>query len=178
VNRSSIMTFFILIVYLGLSGCQAANSAGKIELSSERYISSDGSWSINLPEGWALNTEDTVYTTISGPGEVGSQPQLMVKQEWSEIVLELWAAAFQQDILASWEGYSRISEDYLQTDAGETCFRWEFNSTHQNALFHHIVYLFESGDWKLVMIYSRFEDIGAEQDASIDAAMRSVQYQR
>jgi hypothetical protein len=38
--------------------------------------------------------------------------------------------------------------------------------------------MYESGDWKIVFGYTRLENAGEDQDAPIDATMRTVQYQR
>ena len=50
------------------------------------------------------------------------------------MMLEWWSAIFQGDIIDNLDGYSQISEDFIQTDTGYTCFRWEFTSTRQGRL--------------------------------------------
>ena len=143
-----------------------------------RYTSPDGSFSFVMPEGWEVTQEDNTIIKISGPEVNNFNPNLVASQTEGEMMLEWWSATFQDDIIANLEGYSLISEDFIQTDSGETCFRWELKSTRQGKTFHHIFYMYESGDWKLIIAYTRLEKAGAEDDVMIEASMRSVIYER
>jgi hypothetical protein len=143
-----------------------------------RYTSPDGFFSFVMPEGWEVTREDNDIIQISGPEVNNFNPNLVASQVEGMFMLEGWSAMFQDEIMDSLEGYSLISEDFIQTDTGETCFRWEFKTTRQGKAFHHIFYMYESGDWKLVIAYTRLEKAGTEEDAMIEASMRSVIYER
>lgn len=146
--------------------------------SGERFTSMDSSYSFVMPTGWTVIEENDNLLRVTGPERGGFSPNFVVSQTKDVMMLEWWSATFQDDIKANLGVTTQISEDFIKTDAGETCFRWEFNAIREGIGYHHIFYMYESGDWKIVFGYTRLENAGEDQDAPIDATMRTVQYQR
>ena len=143
-----------------------------------RFTSPDGYYSFIMPEGWELTENDNGFIRISGPSGKKYTPNLVASQTEDLMMLELWSAIFQDAILKNLGDAALISEDFIDTDEGKLYFRWEFQAEQQGDRYHHIFYMYGSGDWKLVIAYTRLENEGAEYDVLIDAAMRSVQYNR
>ena len=141
-----------------------------------RYTSPDGSFSFVMPEDWEIEDEGDEYSVIRGPAKGGFQPTLIIARISDPMMLELWTASAQDDTISVMKGYSQISEDFLETDAGETYFRWEFTATQNGSKYHFVFYMYDAGSWKLVISYMRLDRAGAEDDALVDAAMRSVLY--
>jgi hypothetical protein len=141
-----------------------------------RYTSPDGSYSFFMPEDWDLEDEGDEYTLIRGPAHAGFQPTLIIAKISDSMMLELWTASVQDETISIMQGYSLISEDFIETDDGETFLRWEFTATQNGSKFHFVFYMYDPGSWKLVMTYMRLEKAGGEDDAMIDASARSVLY--
>ena len=133
-------------------------------------------FSFVMPEDWEIEDEGDEYSVIRGPAKAGFQPTLIIAMISDPTMLELWTASAQDDTISVMKGYSQISEDFLETDAGETFFRWEFTATQNGSKYHFIFYMYDAGSWKLVISYMRLDRAGAEDDALVDAATRSVLY--
>ena len=147
-------------------------------VSEERFTSVDGSYSFVMADGWKVTEENDSMLRVTGPERGGFFPNFVVSQTEDFMMLEFWSATFQDDIKANLGVTTQISEDFITTNAGETCFRWEFKANREGIEYHHIFYMYESGDWKLVVGYTRLENAGEDQDASIDEVMRTVLYSR
>ena len=141
-----------------------------------RYTNPDGSYSLVMPEGWEVTNEEGDYSLIRGPARAGFQPSLIIGKITDSATLETWAAEIQDETIGMMKGYSQISEDFIETDAGDSCFRWEFTANQNGVKYHFIFYLFDPGSWKIVITYMRLEKAGEEDDALVDASMRSVLY--
>jgi hypothetical protein len=141
-----------------------------------RYTNPDGSFSFIMPEDWEIEDEGDEYTVIRGPAKGGFQPTLLIARISDPMMLELWTASVQDDTIAMMKGYSQISEEFIESDDGDTFFRWEFTATQNGSKYHFTFYMYDPGTWKLVISYMRLEKAGAEDDAMIDASMRSVLY--
>ena len=177
---------FILIIF-SLASCKSTEAGisttpqpepAKVGLSGERFTSPDGYYSFTLPDEWELTEEASGFVRISAPSSDGYVPNLVTSQAEGKTVLEFWSATFQDAIIPTMEGYSLISEEFFHTDSEDIYFRWESTSTQLGLMYHHVFYTFESGAWKLVILYTRLEDAGAEWDDAVDASMRSVLFSR
>jgi len=180
-------TLAIILTIFSLAGCKSTEAGisttpqpepAQVGLSGERFTSSDGFYSFLLPDEWELSEETSGFVRISAPTSDGYAPNLVTSQAEDRTVLEFWAITFRDAIITTMEGYSQISEDFLKSDAREMFYRWEATSTQQGLNYHHVFYLFESDAWKLVILYTRLEDAGAEWDDAVDASMRSVLFSR
>ena len=144
----------------------------------DRFTSMDGSFSFVMADGWKVIEENDNLLRVTGPERGGFYPNFVVSQTKDVMMLEWWSATFQDDIKANLGITTQLSEDFIKTDTGETCFRWEFKAIREGIEYHHIFYMYESGDWKMVIGYTRLENAGEDQDAPIDAAMLTVLYSR
>jgi len=66
----------------------------------------------------------------------------------------------------------------LCTDEGKDYFRWEVTYIQLGQKVHQVFYFFESGDWKLVITYSRLNNSGKEYDELMDETMQTVEFKR
>ena len=87
-----------------------------------------------------------------------------------------YAATVQDTLKENLQNLSQISEDYLTTDDGKDYFRWEVTDTQKGVRYRQVFYFFESGDWKLVITYTRPNNQGSEYDALVDEAMNTVRF--
>lgn len=143
----------------------------------ERFASPDGTFSFPLPEGWEFISQGDGFFRFSGPGSGSNAPSLVISQMQDQWPFEMWTAMFQDDIAESLNEVDRSSEDFLATEDGQTYFRWEFSAVREGNTYHHIFYMYGSGDWKLVFGYTRPEKSGVENDTAIDTAMQAVIYE-
>jgi hypothetical protein len=148
-----------------------------------RYIAPDDSFSLVAPEGWQPVDVGAEYPSLIGPKVGNYSINLAFSQEQDPGSSEpygLWMyTAMKQDrIKMKRPNLSQVSEDDFMTEEGKDCFRWEVKDTIKGMNVRQIFYFFESGDWMLMITYTRPENQGAEYDAVIDGAMRTVHYSR
>jgi GxxExxY protein len=141
-----------------------------------RYYAPDNSYSLIPPGGWQPAEVGLEYPGLMGP-KVGSfTVSLIFIRDKSAFELFFYAATIQGALEESLQDLSQVSEDYLKTDDGKDYFRWEVTDTQKGASYHQIFYFFSSGDWKLVVTYTRPNSQGAEYDALADQAMKSLRF--
>jgi hypothetical protein len=92
--------------------------------------------------------------------------------------MAMYSAFVQDALVGSLQNLQQISEEFLLTDEGKDYFRWEITDVQQGTTYHRVFYFYESGDWKLVITYTRPNNQGNENDVLIDEAMKTVQYKR
>lgn|GEM_PF-5770460 len=141
-----------------------------------RFTSSDGSYSFLLPDDWDLDDETDDYALFKGPTRNGIEATLVVGKITDSTMFEMWTAQVQDETTALLQGYKQISEDFLETDAGEAYFRWEFTARQQGVKLHFVFYMYDPGTWKLVLTYMRLDSGSNKDDAPIDDTARSVLY--
>jgi hypothetical protein len=143
-----------------------------------RYYAPDKSYSLIPPEGWQPVDAGLEYPALVGP-EVGNySPNLVFNQERYSFPMAFYSAVVQDSLAESLQNLTTIGEEFLTTDQGKEYFRWEVTDTRQGVTYHQVFYFFESGDWKLVITYSRLNSQGSENDALVDEAMKTVIYVR
>ena len=143
-----------------------------------RYTATDGSFSFIPPQGWQPVEFGLAYPAFIGPTLGNFALNLVFMQESSPWPLAMYTAFLQDSVIAIFADYTQISEDFLNTIEGREFFSWEITNTQQGRLFHQVLYCFESGDWKLVITYTRLDNQGAEYDEIVDEAMRTVRFTR
>lgn len=141
-----------------------------------RFTNSDGSYSFLLPDGWNLDDETDDYALFIGPTRNGIESTLVVGKVTDSTMFEMWTAHVQDDTTELLQSYTLISEDFLETDAGESYFRWEFTARQQGVKLHFVFYMYDTGTWKLVLTYMRLDTASDKDDALIDKTARSVLY--
>jgi len=129
-------------------------------------------------EGWEEVETGGPYPALVGPAFGEDRLSLIFFEEQATAPLAFYTALMQDKIMRELSGIKQISEDFLNTRSGEVYFRWELTITKEGATFHQIIYFYESGDWKLVIMYSRPEGQGMEYDRVIDETMITVQFNR
>ena len=146
-----------------------------------RYYAPDDSYSLIPPVGWTPADMGLDYPGLIGPTVGNFNLNLRFIRENTasfKLAYEVFAyAAFVQESLKEkLQDLSQISEDFLTTDEGKDYFRWEFTDTQEDVIYHHVFYFYASGDWKLVINYTRPRNQGSEYDTEVDDAMKTVRF--
>lgn len=99
-------------------------------------------------------------------------------QEEIEFPMAFSTAMVQEELTEALQGYKQIREDFLVTNEGEDYFRWEYGHQIDETRAHQVMYFFESGNWLLIITYSRPQAAGSDYDSLVDEAMKTVRYKR
>ena len=143
-----------------------------------RYYAPDNSFSLVAPEGWDPEEIGMAYPALVGPNVGEFTVNMLFVQEESPFPMAMYAAFVQDAVVESFQDLNQISEEFLFTDEGKDYFRWEVTNIQQGKTYRQVFYFFESGDWKLVVTYTRPSNTGAENDELVEESMKTVQYKR
>lgn len=143
-----------------------------------RYYAADSSFSLIPPEGWHAENVNMDQPGLFGPSLGDFSPNLIFIQEQSTFPVDFYSAMVQEALAESLTNLEQISEDFLVTEEGQDYFRWVIENTQEGAVYRQTLYFFESGDWKLVVIYTRPARQGTENDAIVDEAINTLRYKR
>ena len=141
-----------------------------------RYYAPDNSFSLIPPEGWLPADMGLDYPGLVGPKVGNFSPNLVFIREKSTFDMSFYAAIVQDTLKANLQNLIQISEDFLTTDEGKDYFRWEITDTQKGVSYRQVFYFFGSGDWKLVITYTRQNSQGSEYDPVVDEAMKTVRF--
>ncbi len=142
-----------------------------------RYYSPDNSLSFVRIDNWQPLENGTRFPSLVGPIVAGFQLNMFIYEDELAFPVSFYAATVQDSLIQRLQDYSQISEDFLTTDEGKDYFRWEIKDTNQGVVYRQVLYFFESGDWKLIITFTRPEAQGSEYDTLVDQAMQTVRYQ-
>lgn len=142
----------------------------------DRYYPPDNTFSILVPEGWETFDLGLKYPSLMGPQVEGIFQNLIFVPEESTFPMAMYAAFVQDNIEATLQDVSSISEEFLITSAGIDFFKWITESTQQGMRLRQIFYIFENGDWKLTIVYTRQAGEALEQDALIDDLIDTIKF--
>ena len=101
---------------------------------------------------------------------------LVFTPDTSPFPLAFYAATVQDSVTSSISNVNSINEEFLETSSGIEYFHWVIEDTQQGVRIRQIFYIFENGDWKLNIIYTRQPGEAPEQDALIDASIDTIQF--
>ncbi len=142
----------------------------------EVYYAPDNSFSISGLKGWEPRDVGLKYPALIGPAVGKFTLNLVFVVDKSIFPLAFYSAQVQDGIKTTVTVLKDISEDFLTTNAGKDYFRWVIEDSIKNVVYHQVVYMYESGDGKLVITYTRPVDQGQEYDELVDEAMKTVQF--
>ncbi len=140
------------------------------------YYAPDNSFSIDGLKGWEPRDIGLKYPALIGPTVGKFNLNLVFVVDKSTFMLAFYSALVQDGIKASVTVLKEISEDFLTTNDGKEYFRWVIEDSIKDVVYYQVVYMFESGDGKLVITYTRLVDRGQEFDKVVDEAMKTVQF--
>ena len=143
-----------------------------------RYFAPDNSYSLIPPEGWLPMDVGEDQPVLVGPTVGNYDIHMRFILQESTWPVAIYSAMVQDSLVGQLQNLNTIGEEFLTTDEGHTYFRWEMTFVAEGRTLHQVFYFFESGDWKLVIAYTRPNDAGAEYDALVDEAMETVRYTR
>jgi hypothetical protein len=142
-----------------------------------RFSSEDHAISLIPPKGWTAKPAGSKYPGMVSPAGGSAKAALDFMRDSSIWPGAAYAAMVEDALTPKMANYKLIGEDYLTTDSGKDYFRWAFQANNSQGSPSQVVYyFFEDGDAKLVIIYSRPLDQGAEYDDQVDAAMRTLTF--
>jgi hypothetical protein len=143
----------------------------------DRYYPPDNSFSILIPAGWQTVDLGIAYPGLLGPLVDGISQNVVFVSETYAFPLAFYTALLQDKIITNVESLTTISEDFLTTRSGLDYFRWVTERTEQSTRLRQIYYIFESGDFKLTIIYTRQSGEAPEQDAIIADSLDSISFE-
>lgn len=143
-----------------------------------RYYALDHSFSLLIPGGWQAKDVGLDEPGLFAPSLGDFSPNLIFIQERSIFPVYFYAAMVQDSLAQSLTDLKQVSEDYLTTAEGQDYFRWEMENTVEGVVYRQVLYFFESGDWKLVITYTRPTAEGMELDQLVEEAINTLRYQR
>jgi hypothetical protein len=141
----------------------------------DRYYPPDNSFSILAPEGWQSIDVGLDYPGLLGPQIGGIYQNLVFITDTSPFPLAFYVATMQDSITTTIEDITSISEDFLTTSRGMDYFRWITENAQQGTRMRQTFYMFENGDWKLTIVYTRQSGEAPEQDAYINGIIDTIQ---
>jgi len=142
-----------------------------------RYYPPDNSFSILIPEGWQTVDLGIEYPALLGPQVAGISQNMVFVSETYDFPLAFYTALLQDKIITNLESLTSISEDFLATSSGIDYFHWVTERTEQSTRLRQIYYIFENGDFKLTIIFTRQSGEAAEQDAIIDGIIDTISFE-
>jgi hypothetical protein len=142
-----------------------------------RYYPPDNSFSILIPDGWRIVDLGIAYPGLLGPLVDGISQNVVFVSETYGFPLAFYTALLQDKIITNVESLTSISEDFLTTSSGLDYFRWVTERTVQSTRLRQIYYIFENGDFKLTIIYTRQSGEAPEQDAIIADSLDSIRFE-
>lgn len=142
------------------------------------YYAEDHTFSFVPPKGWGPKDIGLKYPALLGPRVQEFTLNLVIAQEETDFPMAFYTALVQDQLAKVLQGLKPIREDFLVTNAGKDYFRWELTHRMNDANVHQVMYFFESGDWIMIITYSRLQAAGSEYDSLVDEAMKTVRYER
>ena len=143
-------------------------------------------FSFVTPQGW-VKGNDYRAVTLTGPTAASIQLYLAFDvnefdffgkpMQADDTGIPLYSAILQDDIKGIvTKDLVQVSEDFLFTTGGKTYFRWIIEHNANGIELHQNVYIFGSGTSFLSVVYSRPKSAGAENDALVDEAMKTLEF--
>jgi hypothetical protein len=142
------------------------------------YYAPDLTYSFIAPEDWQPQDVGLKYPALFGPTVGDFNLNLVIAQEETGFPMAFYSATIQDSFIKLFPDIVQISEEFLTTNAGKDYFRWEITYTQNSVKVHQVLYFFESGDWTLMIAYTRPADQGSEYDAVVEESMKTVRYER
>lgn len=147
-----------------------------------RYNSPNLDYSLVAPAGWRQGDLDLDDPALIGPKIGDYEINLIFYQEKAVMGSGFYSAVLQDDLERNLTGFVSLSEDYLSTLEGQDYFRWEMTHTLKGVKMRRVFYFFDSssssGEWVLVITYTRPSSAGSEYDQEVEKAISTVRYSR
>ena len=147
-------------------------------LDPDYYYADDLTFSFIPPEDWEPLDIGLEYPALFGPTIDEFNLNLIMVEEQPGFPMAFYTALVQDNYVSIFPDLTTISEEFLFTNEGKDYFRWEVTLTQEGVKIRQIFYFFESGDWTLMIAYTRPADQGSEFDAQVDEAMLTVRFTR
>jgi hypothetical protein len=141
-----------------------------------RYYAPDDSFSLVTPGGWKSADIGLKFPALMGPQLGNGYQNIVFIPDTSTYALAFYTATIQDSIKKTFSNVSSKKEEFLMTSCGIEYFHWIIEDTQHGMRMRQILYIFEHGDWKLVIVYTRQPGEASEQDALIDESIDTIQF--
>jgi hypothetical protein len=145
-------------------------------LDPDYYYPPDQSFSFIPPEGWVQRELGFKYPSFVSPRVGESQASLGIAQEEATIPMASMMDTLQDSFAKIFSDFEVVGGEYLITNDGSDYFRWEITFTQNEIKIREVFYFFESGGWRLVIVYGIPAALGSEFDTVVEEAMKTVHY--
>jgi hypothetical protein len=143
----------------------------------DRYYASNGSFSLKMPVGWQTQDMGLKYLAIVGPVVNGFAENIVIVDETNDSTSSEYSAALQIVLTASDPNLKVVSEESMATPDGLEYIRLAVDYSNQGQQVQQIFYIFQQGDTKYTLIYSRPSNASSENDPIVDEAANSFQFE-
>jgi len=143
-----------------------------------RYYAVDGSFSMMTPAGFETHDYGLKYLGLVGPKAGKGNVNLIFAGETNDISAIEYASALLEVFKAVDPNMTLISNESMTTPGGVEYIRMAVEYTASGVLVQQILYIFQLGDTKYSIIYTRPSDAGVEYDAIVDEAVNTFQFDK
>lgn len=141
-----------------------------------RYYASDDSFSMMIPTGWKTQDMGMDYLALAKFSLQGDSGTIVFSNEKVPISLLEYSSLIQDSLKGVYPDMTVISADSAVTTSGLEYIRLELEYSLQNVPVHQMIYMFENGDEKIMVIYSRGNQTGAVDDPGVEEATNTFQF--
>jgi hypothetical protein len=143
-----------------------------------RYFAPDGTFSIVPPPGWLPMDSGLEYPSFVG-GVVGNSGLVLDFNQMENFYpVEVYSALFQDAVEKAYPELVQVSESFETSLEGKKFFRWKITRPEDNVTYRQVYYIFDGWGWKLIITYTRPDKLGSEFDELVEAAIKTVHYER
>jgi hypothetical protein len=143
-----------------------------------RYFAADGSFSMMTPAGFETQDYGLKYLGLVGPQAGGGNINLIFAGETNDASAIEYALALLEVLKATDPNRTLVSNESMTTPGGLEYIRMAVVYAVGGVEVQQIIYIFQQGDTKYSIIYTRPSDTGVEYDAMIDEAVNTFQFEK
>jgi hypothetical protein len=143
-----------------------------------RYYAYDGTFSLEPPSGWKAIDLGLKNLALISEAKDGSTQNLVFIPEESAFPMAFYSATVQDSIQQTYVDVTSITEEFKVTSSGLEYFYWVIENTQQGMKLRQALFIFENGDLKLTVIYTRIAGEAPEADALIDQSIDTFRFEQ
>jgi hypothetical protein len=139
-----------------------------------RHVESEGGFSYVPPSGWQMaELPGFKYKIARGTPTGDFAPNMNVVDEAFSGSLGDYVAASIAFIEGLFEDVRVVSQEDFFTDEGERGIKVVIEDTQHDVKLYQVFYVFDAGEKKIIVTYTRLADQGQEYDALVDQSMKT-----
>jgi hypothetical protein len=145
-------------------------------LDPNRYYASDDSFSMMIPNGWTTQDMGMDYLALTKFSLQEDSGTIVFSNEKVPFALVEYSSLIQESLKGVYPDMTVISADNAVTKSGLEYIRLELEYSLQNVPVHQTIYMFENGDAKIMVIYSRGNQTSTVDDPGVEEAIHTFQF--